>query len=575
MKDNEHTINADSFSLSKLNVLYNDRGFDSKSGERKDFTEAKKYVLKYFFRTNGGYFLNQNGIIEMKSTPIISDTYIKRFPNGNKKEFINWFNNSPDITIYRPVCIPNRQLIVGDTINTMSKTLHTADMKYDECREQDKKAVKMMLNFINEVWASEDKSQYEYILNWLAKTIQGGKNQTLLYIKSTTEGIGKSTLTDFLKEYVLGYKVCEQSTSYPLLTGNNTTLYGKMLVVFEELGKTTKIEWEKMSSCLKEWITSDMISFNQKYVAPFTSNNINNYIINTNTECLRGADGRRYFVADLSTKYKNDFKFWDLLHKTCFNESVGKAFYLYMIERDITGFNSAKFPMTKRKEQYMADLIKSPYKFIKYNYVLTNRNFTLSVAEFYEQYLLYCEKTDQKSIQKRPCVALLREVNIHYKTSNSKSLYNVDNKTLQDIAIKYQWLSPDDAEEMSDNLIWKDYTIVKDIAVSNNINHILAKDYEDEIEKLKQQILLLQQENAELKRTEKKPELTEQHSEFSSNVPATPKKEKKEKKPKKEKQKKDKSKSKKEKPKKDKSKSKVNHLQLFLDMPDIDNMFNN
>ena len=88
-KDNEHMINADSFSLSKLNELYNDRGFDSKTGERKDFTDAKKYVLKYFFRTNGGYFLNQNGTIEMKSTAIITDTYIKRFPSGNKKEFIH------------------------------------------------------------------------------------------------------------------------------------------------------------------------------------------------------------------------------------------------------------------------------------------------------------------------------------------------------------------------------------------------------------------------------------------------------------------------------------------------------
>jgi len=572
--DADHKINADAFSLVELHRLYQDnvRGFNPATGQRNDFTEAKKYVLKYFYRVHGGYMINQNGKIENVSDTIAEKTYIKRFPVSNdkktEKEFISWFCCSPDITIYRPVCVPNRQMIHGDTINTMAKTLHTKDKKYNKCSDKEKQAVNMMLDFIKQVWASNDNSQYEYLLNWFANMIQGNKNHTLLYVKSTTEGIGKSTLTDFIKEYVLGYGVCDQSTSYPLLSGNNTSLYGKMLVVFEELGKSTKAEWEKISSCLKEWITSDMIQYNQKYVAPFTSNNINNYIINTNCESLIGADGRRYFVCDLSTQYKNDFDFWKCLHDTCFNPEIGKAFYLYMMERDVSSFNSARMPDTKRKKEYIADLIKSPFKFIKFNYILTNKDLNCSVKEFYEYYQTYCEKTEQKQIyQKRPCIALLREIGIDYKTSNSKTTYNIDVKQLHNIATKYEWYSSDDQEELAENVIWKDYKTVKDMAVTNNMC-LQAKDYEDEIQKLKQQILLLQQENADLKRAQQKPELTEHHIEYSSTQ-QKPKKEK----PKKEKKPKTKSKSKKikkeKKPKKEKKeapKPKNKHQELFLSL---------
>ena len=596
LKDSEHKINDDAFSLTELHKLFNNRGFDE-NGKLRDFVEAKKYVLRYFYRSESGYMINQNGKIECKSEDIVARTYFKRFPRsliGEEKDvFIKWFNCSPSITIYRPVCIPNRQLILGDTINTIAKQLHNKDMKFDDCPKKDKDSAITMLNFIKEVWASNNEDQYEYLINWFAGVIQGKKNQTLLYVKTVTEGIGKSTVTDFLRFHVLGTNLCEQSPSTPLLTGNNSLLYGKMLVVFEELKKASKNEWEMISSCLKEWITSDVIQFNQKYLVPFTSNNINNYIVNCNSESIRGADGRRYFLCDLSTKYKGDTDFWKNLHDTCFNNGTGKAFYMYMMERDIRSFNSARMPETKRKNDCMADLLKSPFKFIKYNFVLTNKDLKCTVKELYEYYTTYCEKTEQKQTFQRPFVALLREIGIEYKTSNSKTFYNINIKELQKLSVKYNWLSPDDQDELEDNVIWKGYTLVKDLAVSNNNNLFQVKDYEDEIEKLKQRLLALEQENAELKRTKQKPELTEQHSEFSSNVPATPKKEKKEKKPKKEKKEKkpkkekkeikpkkekptkDKSKSKKEKPKKDKSKSKVDHIQLFLNIPDIDDMFNN
>ena len=161
-------------------------------------------------------------------------------------------------------------------------------MKYDECSKEQKKGVQMMLDFIKTVWASGDEEQYKYLISWISNMIHGNKNQMLLYAKSTTEGIGKSTLTEFLMDYVIGRNLSIQPSSDVITTGNNNSLFGKLFVCFEEL-KSSKAEWAKMSSCLKEWITSDTISYSEKYMVSYTAKNINNYIINTNTEAVRGA----------------------------------------------------------------------------------------------------------------------------------------------------------------------------------------------------------------------------------------------------------------------------------------------
>ena len=197
--------------------------------------------------------------------------------------------------------------------------------------------------------------------------IHGNKNQSLLYAKTHTEGVGKSTLTEFLMDYVIGRNLSIQPSSSVLTTGNNNCLFGKLFVCFEEL-KSSKSEWSKMSSCLKEWITSDTVAYSEKYMVGYTARNINNYIINTNTDAVKGANGRRYFICDLSTKYKGDTKYWNNLYNKCFNDETGKAFYLYMLNRDVSKFKSNVFPITNTKKESIADLMNPVHKFIKFNH---------------------------------------------------------------------------------------------------------------------------------------------------------------------------------------------------------------
>ena len=62
-----------------------------------------------------------------------------------------------------------------------------------------------MLNYLKEIWASDNEAQFQFIIKWLSKMAKGGKNQSVLYLKSE-QGIGKSTFTDFLRKHVIGPK---------------------------------------------------------------------------------------------------------------------------------------------------------------------------------------------------------------------------------------------------------------------------------------------------------------------------------------------------------------------------------
>ena len=55
----------------------------------------------------------------------------------------------------------------------------------------------------------------------------------------------------------------------------------------------------------------------------YQTQNMNNYAINSNNDSIRDDDGRRYFICDVSHKYKDNHDYFDKLRKECFNDAVG------------------------------------------------------------------------------------------------------------------------------------------------------------------------------------------------------------------------------------------------------------
>jgi len=221
-----------------------------------------------------------------------------------------------------------------------------------------------MLSYIKEVLANNNEKVYDYLLKWLSCMVKGKKNKSCVYVKSS-QGTGKSTLPEFIRDIVIGKDITCKGKSNHLRGSHNMQLLGRIFVYFEELQLFTDREWYAIDSELKDMITDSFGSYTDKYEKRFEAENINNYMITTNTS-LKGVNGRRYLVLDMNPKYLDDFTYYGKLRKDCFNDEVGKAFYCYLHEIDTDEFNSLDLPLTQNKAEMIADLLTPIEKFLKF-----------------------------------------------------------------------------------------------------------------------------------------------------------------------------------------------------------------
>ena len=461
------------YSVNTLKSLFVDSAFDPKTGQ-KHYQEAKDYLCKFFYPVDTGeYCFINNNRYKLLSHDVMRRMYLDRIPKELKKWYLT------ETKLYRLVMELNQPLIHEDMINILPEMLHKSDMTFEQCTKQQKDGVQMMLDFLKEVWANNNQKVYQYLIRWFANMVRGNKNQSLLYLKSVTEGIGKSTFTTFIKDHVIGTDLAIESTSEPLRSRFNSILSGKLLVIFEELEKTNNNDYETISKKLKTWVTSKYITYEQKGHDPYETKNISNYVINTNRDAIKGADGRRYCMLDLSTKRKGDVEYWNKLNETCFNDDVGKAFYLYLLSIDLTGFNSAIYPICRSKADQMADRLNPLYKMIKFNWLLQNKNLKCTVKELHDYYVKYSLKTNCKyELKKTHISGLMREINHPYKKSNGKSFYNISNEQLKDVANQFNWYTEFDSDELEENNIFEDNPSEEYISIKTKEYKSLLKQLE-------------------------------------------------------------------------------------------------
>ena len=150
-----------------------------------------------------------------------------------------------------------------------------------------------MNSYILEVLANNNQKVYDYIIKWYACVAQGKKNETCLYLKGP-EGIGKSTISDFMRMNVLGRdSTVKFGNASTLMEKFNSSLMGKIFVCYEELLTFSKKQWDGVSGILKDHITSKEEMYESKGKDSISMKNYNNYQINTNVEALKHSEGRR------------------------------------------------------------------------------------------------------------------------------------------------------------------------------------------------------------------------------------------------------------------------------------------
>jgi hypothetical protein len=198
-----------------------------------------------------------------------------------------------------------------------------------------------MLDYIYEVLAYNNKPIYEHLLKWLSNMMKGNKNDACIVLKTYFEGVGKSTLPQFINKHVLGNKLTLETGSEPLISRFNSILSGKLFVYFEELETFSVAQWMGVSSVLKRLITSEFTTYEGKGTDRYEAENINNYFILSNHDVQD--EGRRFFVLDINVARMHDKEYWKKLYGECFNDDVGYAFYCYLRELDTTNYKAQNF----------------------------------------------------------------------------------------------------------------------------------------------------------------------------------------------------------------------------------------
>ena len=338
-----------------------------------NFQKAIDYWNMYWFKLmNGEYLFYEN--------------YTQQFIEGNPDKAIwkkvqcaldierKFFNrikdkiikNEPELSV---AWVPNcRERIVKQgnayILNTSTRWKEALYPKprrmkdFDIDLQNNQESLDTWLEFHKNILCGGDDEMHRYILQWEANLFNGVRNTSVLYLKGS-QGIGKSTYTDFLKTYMFRYGEARDLKSSVLLSGFNGELFGLRLGIFEELPSASKHEWEKLDSNMKDMVTNDFISVRMLYKQPMNVENLGNYIINTNTNPLAHANGRRYCIPDISEKRRGDYQYFGKIRELCFDDEFADFYRHWVIIHYFDkNFNPQCIPMTDKKQDSFYRVIK-------------------------------------------------------------------------------------------------------------------------------------------------------------------------------------------------------------------------
>jgi hypothetical protein len=418
--------------------------FNLKHIETLSKTDAKEYIIQYFIPlTNGNHAFLNNGIYDILDEQTIKRTYFKRM---DKYLSTYYFEEFKDLrTIVYEI---NKPTLFDDKLNLCPSFMHQYK-PFESFEQETKNKVQVLLKHIEKVLCSGSKPSSDFLIKWFAKASRGEKNDSCLYLKGP-QGIGKSCLTEWIRESVFGNPLCVQTGSGPLKTKFNGELSGKLLVIFEELENFSVSEWQSISSVLKRQITSKTIMIERKGKDAEEQTNLNNYILLSNNDAIQDDDGRRYFILDISTSKLGDDIYWSELHDNILTKEVGEAFYAYLYEIDLKGFRSQSYPITQSKKDSYVKRLDVVHKFLKDSYVLSTLCIDkVKVVDLYDEFIEYCNRNDISKIKtKIDFNNSLKNIGINSYKSNGSNYYKVSISELKAISNKFHWIHDlDDVEE--------------------------------------------------------------------------------------------------------------------------------
>ena len=489
---------TEKFDLEKLQKIYDEspKTVGEKDKVIKDIKPSTDYVSKFFYATSEGtYFMwdADTQIFDIMDTKK-ENMYFNKMPESIKKWILK-----DNKKVFKVTCSLTDPRVSEQTlkINMCKSWKHHNVKKYADYKKLHSK-VNVFLTYMKKVLCSDNEDHYDYLIKWIANMCQGHKNTSIPYLRGP-EGVGKTTLSKFLYENVIGRDLSLNSNGSPLMKDFNIILMGKLFVNFEEL-ESLDGKWGSCSGKLRTLATETFTDYEGKGTNAISAENISNFIICTNVEAVKHSEGRRYFILDINTEYKDNTKYWSNLYDTCFNDKVGEAFFSYMQTIDVSNFKSqGDMPLTRAKLDAFAKLLPNEFKFLKEIFIFKKQNMKHTAQQLYQLYDNYCSAHEKKACSKYDFIAKLREIQLDFKNKkiNGINYYVYSHEHLAEIAEKFHWIHELDMDNEEPN---EEESISKNVTYCEPIkqNVFQYSDLKKENSELKKQVELLQAQIKEL-----------------------------------------------------------------------------
>lgn len=359
--------------------------------------------------------------------------------------------------------------------------------------------VQFIWNHLKKMWCSNKEDQFKYVQNWIANIVVGNKMRTCIYLQSP-QGIGKSIITEFLSNYVIGDELSFTYSEVSSFIRFNSPLMGRLLIVFEEVPAADQYEWKLFGDRLNQCLTGNTIDIEKKHIDKIKVRNTVSFIIHTNnyTALKLSPNDRRFFMPDIVNK-KESKEYYKMLYQYTNDPIVGEAFYMHCKEivNNNPNFDDYDRPITKKFRDNIVDGVPPTYKFIRETYIMNYLGIDMKFKDLYTDYIGFCANHSMKALNKHAFKDELINIGINYIPNSTRYCHHHQNwventhKQLVEIFLKNNLMTKEDLGDM-------EYIPENNENGDNNGNKI--NDY------------LFQEKNETQKENEKQEEVKEQEN---------------------------------------------------------------
>jgi hypothetical protein len=470
--------------------------YAKKFADANDIDGLKKYIQQFFYSHTGDIFFrdkNRYILIDLvcakKKLPndlivykTIGKKTVEAFNARNylestefrEKEYMQTIDFSKDEIFTKTETIRNVPIELN-YIN-MAKPLANLDFNKKINKKKVKDGLNAVYNHILNIWCSKNAELNEWILNFLACTLNGRKVRKILY-SQCTERCGRGIIISFIQS-ILG-EAMYKTSSIEEITLYTKNFEGCLFVNFDELPVSNE-NFKPINDKLKILSTENDFTCREMHQSPYKQINTFNTMITTNNDAIHFAQNNkeRYVCTEVDESIIGDTQYFSALKKFTDDEDVKIAFYQEMKERfsRIHDWNEDITPMTTTKKNKIIESLPMLYKYIKDKYILKRVDLKSKTNIFLEE---YTTTTKDRATKQRLGRDLKRIGIVPRKLANGSYIYEKTHKELRAVFEKNLWI-----DDLNDVDIVDDSDCEEDV---NDCEYGIEKK-DDDVALLKKQL---------------------------------------------------------------------------------------